>query len=346
MIYGLYDPLDNLLYVGETTQESKKALSSLWSKRSKRAGALGEWLRSLEEKPRIEVLEAGDTDAGRLDHWLDRVGRERLTNDKETFAEVEVDKPRPDQDVPEETYLEMLGSSAHGETKSHTVDTEEPIVVVDDPVGAMKRFMKSGVLPAGPQVFTNDTGESVPVEKPAKKFAVVVLNDSMGNIEAHLAGCADIKKRTKAEGSVHYGGHFNNRVEVAADYYDDQIEESSLTAADFVGDIDFKPCLGDLPYPYDELDHTEKLVEVKSEETVPEASKKPRKPSKLRGRKLSPEHRAKISAALKSKPLSDEHKAKISRGQRGKKLSDEHRRKLSLAWERRRARKAAEQNDG
>lgn len=313
MIYGLYDPLDNLLYVGETTQEPKKALSSLWSKRSKRAGALGEWLRSLDEKPRVEVLEAGDTDAGRLDHWLDRVGRERLTNDKETFADVEVDRPRPDQDVPEDAENEAEDAAVI----SYTDEVAE--------------FLATGKLRA-----SEDTDQAR--EKPGTQ--VVVANDSMGNIEAHRAGCQH-SKTIPSDGSLHRGTYLN-QVEVAADYYDDQIAESDLSAADFVADIDFKPCLEDLPY--DHLEDTETASEAVAEETVTEDVKKPRKPSALRGRKLSDEHRAKISAKLKGKPLSEEHKEKISRGQKGKKLSDEHKAKLSAAWERRRARKAAEKN--
>lgn len=48
------------------------------------------------------------------------------------------------------------------------------------------------------------------------------------------------------------------------------------------------------------------------------------KPSFMKGKKLSPESRAKISAALKGKKLSPEHRAKVSAALRGKKHSPEH----------------------
>lgn len=49
------------------------------------------------------------------------------------------------------------------------------------------------------------------------------------------------------------------------------------------------------------------------------------------GKKLSNEHKAKISAVHKGKKLSDEHKAKLIAANKGKKLSDEHKTKLSAA---------------
>lgn len=49
----------------------------------------------------------------------------------------------------------------------------------------------------------------------------------------------------------------------------------------------------------------------------------------LRGKPLSPEHRAKLSAAKKGKPLSEKHRAAISRANRGRKLSPEHREKAA-----------------
>ena len=48
-----------------------------------------------------------------------------------------------------------------------------------------------------------------------------------------------------------------------------------------------------------------------------------------RGRKLSEEHRRKISESHKGKHLSDETKHKLSEVNRGRKLSEEHRRKIS-----------------
>lgn len=62
------------------------------------------------------------------------------------------------------------------------------------------------------------------------------------------------------------------------------------------------------------------------------------------GRVVSPETRAKISAARKGKPLSDEHRAKLSAAKTGKKMpprTAEHCAKISdglkRAWQRRRS---------
>ena len=66
----------------------------------------------------------------------------------------------------------------------------------------------------------------------------------------------------------------------------------------------------------------------------------------LKGKQCTPETRAKISAALKGKPLSAEHRAKLSAAKKGKNhqffgkhLGPEHRAKLSAAARQREARK-------
>jgi hypothetical protein len=66
----------------------------------------------------------------------------------------------------------------------------------------------------------------------------------------------------------------------------------------------------------------------------------------LKGKQCAPETRAKISAALKGKPLSVEHRAKLSAAKKGKNhqffgkhLTPEHRAKLSAAARQREARK-------
>ena len=53
--------------------------------------------------------------------------------------------------------------------------------------------------------------------------------------------------------------------------------------------------------------------------------------TRLKGRKLSPEHKAKISAAGKGRKLSPEHIAKMSAARKGKTLSPETRAKVSAA---------------
>lgn len=60
-----------------------------------------------------------------------------------------------------------------------------------------------------------------------------------------------------------------------------------------------------------------------------------------RGNKHSEESKRKISESLKGKKFSDEHKRKLSEAKKGKKLSEEHKRKMSESikkhWESRRA---------
>lgn len=51
------------------------------------------------------------------------------------------------------------------------------------------------------------------------------------------------------------------------------------------------------------------------------------RPSKLRGRPQTPEHRAAISASLTGVPKSKEHSEKVGRAHRGRKQSEEHREK-------------------
>ncbi len=53
------------------------------------------------------------------------------------------------------------------------------------------------------------------------------------------------------------------------------------------------------------------------------------------GKPLTPEHRAKVSAAMQARVLSDEHKRRIGEAHRGRPKSDETRRKLSEAAKRR-----------
>jgi hypothetical protein len=53
--------------------------------------------------------------------------------------------------------------------------------------------------------------------------------------------------------------------------------------------------------------------------------------SPFKGKPLSPEHRANISAALKGKTLSAETRAKMSAARKGRPLTAEHRAKLSAA---------------
>ena len=57
----------------------------------------------------------------------------------------------------------------------------------------------------------------------------------------------------------------------------------------------------------------------------------PKTANKNRGKKRTPEQRAKISAALKGKKKPPEHIANMSIARRGKKLSPEHRAKISKA---------------
>ncbi len=66
-------------------------------------------------------------------------------------------------------------------------------------------------------------------------------------------------------------------------------------------------------------------------ESPPVSSIEQSPPRTLRGRKLSEEHKAKISKAHKGKKLSEETRAKISKVHKGKKLSEETRAKLSEA---------------
>jgi len=49
------------------------------------------------------------------------------------------------------------------------------------------------------------------------------------------------------------------------------------------------------------------------------------------GKKLSEEHRRKISESLKGKKFSEEHRRKLSEWQKGRKLSEEHKRNMSKA---------------
>lgn len=58
--------------------------------------------------------------------------------------------------------------------------------------------------------------------------------------------------------------------------------------------------------------------------------------------KVSPEARAKISAALRGVPLTKEHREKLSRAHRGKKLSDAHKLQVSLSGKARKLKLSAE----
>ena len=59
------------------------------------------------------------------------------------------------------------------------------------------------------------------------------------------------------------------------------------------------------------------------------------RPSPNKGRRMSEETRAKMSASQKGRTHSDESKAKISASQKGRVMTDEHKAKLKAAWDRR-----------
>lgn len=50
------------------------------------------------------------------------------------------------------------------------------------------------------------------------------------------------------------------------------------------------------------------------------------------GRRFTPEHRARISAANKGRQLTEEQRAKLAASKRGKKLSPDHKAKLLASW--------------
>lgn len=75
---------------------------------------------------------------------------------------------------------------------------------------------------------------------------VTMTTTAHGDDEAHRTGCADLKRGHRAD-RTHDLGEFDTRVDVAADWWADQIDENNATAEEYVSAIHFAPCLDSLP---------------------------------------------------------------------------------------------------